>query len=338
MSIALHKKWAPKKSICNIFGFLYTIMRFILIIVFFMYDVIIIGAGSAWLPAGMYASRYKLSNIIIGELPGGALATSHCVENWPGVLSAPGWEIMDNFRLHAENAGSTILQDRVEEVSKIGEDHFSVNTMTGKTFEAKRIILATGNEYKKLWVPGEMDFYGQGVSYCATCDGNFYKWLEVAVVGGWNTAITEALYLAELCKHVHILIRGDRSRAEDIWIEKAEKRENITFHYNTRVAEVRGDMMWVKSLLLQNGESLMVEGVFVAIGSTPFTRIVDNLSPEKDSEECLIVDKRQETTVKWLYAAGDVTTNSNKFRQTIMSAAEGCLAANSVHEDILKLQ
>lgn len=118
-----------------------------------MYDVIIIGAGSAGLPAGMYASRYKLSNIIIGEMPGGALATSHCVENWPGVLSAPGGEIMANFRLHAENAGSTLIQDRVDEVSKIGEDHFSLRTMSGKTYESKRIILATGNEYKMLGVP-----------------------------------------------------------------------------------------------------------------------------------------------------------------------------------------
>lgn len=147
-----------------------------------MYDLIIIGAGSAGLPAGMYASRYKLSNIIIGEMPGGALATSHCVENYPGTLSAPGGEIMSKFRQHAETAGSEFLQDHVEEVSKVGEDHFSVRTMTGKTFEAKRIILATGNEYKMLGVSGEKEFYGQGVSYCATCDGNFYKDLTVAVV------------------------------------------------------------------------------------------------------------------------------------------------------------
>jgi thioredoxin reductase (NADPH) len=231
--------------------------------------------------------------------------------------------------------------------------------MTGKIIDGQRVILATGNEYRKLWIPGEMDFYGQGVSYCATCDGNFYKWLTVAVIWWGNTAITEALYLAELCKHVHILVRGERTRAEDIWVEKAKNRDNITFHYNTQAKEVQGDMMGVKGLLvsvsppskggspewnegqggnvLKDGEILPLDGVFVAIGSTPFTRIVDNLAPEKDTEGCLIVDKRQETTVKWLYAAGDVTTNSNKFRQTIMSAAEGCLAANSVHEDILKL-
>jgi thioredoxin reductase (NADPH) len=302
-----------------------------------MYDVIIIGAGSAGLPAGMYASRYKLSNLIIGEMPGGALATSHCVENWPGVLSAPGGEIMQSFRLHAENAGSTLIQDRVEEVSKLGEDHFSLRTMSGKTFEAKRIILATGNEYKMLGVPGEKEFYGQGVSYCATCDGNFYKGLTVAVVGAGNTAITEALYLAEICKEVHILVRSERIRAEDIWVEKAKAKNNIVIHYNTQAKEVMGSMMGVSGLKLQDDSVLPLDGVFVAIGSSPFTKIVDSLSPDKDTEGCLIVDKRQETSVKWLYAAGDVTTNSNKFRQTIMSAAEGCLAANSIHEDILRI-
>lgn len=301
------------------------------------YDLIIIGAGSAGLPAGMYASRYKISNAIIGELPGWALATSHCVENWPWVLSAPGAEIMDSFKKHAEVAWSTIIQDRVDIVSKIGEDSFEIKTSKGNTYIAKRVILATGNEYKKLGVTGEMNFYGQGVSYCATCDGNFYKNLDVAVVGGWNTAITEALYLADLCKHVHILVRGDRSRAEDIWVEKANARENITFHYNTQVTEVQGDIMWVQNILLNTGESLTVQWVFVAIGSTPFTRIVDTMNPDKDADGCLMVDKRQETSVKWLYAAWDVTTNSNKFRQTIMSAAEGCLAANSVHEDILRM-
>jgi thioredoxin reductase (NADPH) len=302
-----------------------------------MYDVIIIGAGSAGLPAGMYASRYKLNNIIIGEMPGGALATSHCVENWPGVLSAPGGEIMQSFRLHTENAGSTLIQDRVEEVSKLGEDHFSLRTMSGKTYESRRVILATGNEYKMLGVPGEKEFYGQGVSYCATCDGNFYKGLTVAVVGAGNTAITEALYLAEICKEVHILVRSERIRAEDIWVEKAKAKDNIVIHYNTQAKEVMGSMMGVSGLKLQDDSILPLDGVFVAIGSSPFTKIVDGLQADKDGEGCLIVDKRQETSVKGLYAAGDVTTNSNKFRQTIMSAAEGCLAANSIHEDILRI-
>lgn len=312
-----------------------------------LYDVIIIGAWSAGLPAGMYASRYKLSNLIIGEMMWGALATSHCVENYPWTLSAPWSEIMEQFRKHAEVAGSVFLQDRVEYVSKTDEDHFSLRTVRGDIYESKRIIIATGNEYRMLGVPGEKEFYWQGVSYCATCDGNFYKNLVVAVAWGGNTAITEALYLSEICAHIHVLVRSDRMRAEDIWVEKIRSKQNVTLHMNTRVTSIEGDMMGVTGLQIENTLSLgvttagsaflEVNGLFVAIGSLPFTRIVDDLDPEKDQEGCLIVDKRQETSVKWLYAAGDVTTNSNKFRQTIMSAAEGCLAANSVHEDILRI-
>lgn len=303
-----------------------------------VYDTIIIGAGSAWLPAGMYASRYKLSNLIIGELPGGALATSHCVENWPGVLSESGKTIMDDFAAHAIAAGSTILQERVETVAKNGEYEFSVTTTTGKEYQAKTIILATGNKYKKLGVPGEVEYIGQGVSYCATCDGNFFQNLKVAVVGGGNTAITEALYLAEICSEVHILIRTDKIRAEDIWVDKARKHSNIIFHYFTEVAEIQWGIMGMTGILCKDGSTLALDGIFIAVGNEPYTGLVDHLSPEKDAEWCLVVDKRQETTVKGLYAAGDVTTNSNKFRQTIMSAAEGCLAANSVHEDILRIE
>ena len=302
-----------------------------------VYDTIIIGAGSAWLPAGMYASRYKLSNIIIGELPGGALATSHCVENWPGVLSESGKTIMDAFAEHAIVAGSTILQERVERVAKDGEYAYTVTTSTGKVYQSRTVILATGNKYKKLGVPGEAELIGQGVSYCATCDGNFFQNLKVAVVGGGNTAITEALYLAEICSEVHILIRTDKIRAEDIWVDKARKHSNIIFHYFTEVAEIQWGMMGMTGILCKDGSTLALDGIFIAVGNEPFTGLVDHLSPEKDQEWCLVVDKRQETTVKWLYAAGDVTTNSNKFRQTIMSAAEGCLAANSVHEDILRM-
>lgn len=303
-----------------------------------MYDLIIIWTGSAGLPAGMYASRYKLSNLIIGELPGWALSTSHRVENYPGVISAPWAKIMEDFRKHAEISGSEIIQDRVEVVSKLGDNHFEIKTLSGKIFESKKVLLATGNTYKKLWVKWENEFYGQWVSYCATCDGSFYKDLKVGVVGAGNTAITEALYLAEIASEVHIFVRWTEIKAENMWTEMAKNTKNIFFHLNTEVNEIYGDLMGVKWVKLTNWENMELDGLFVAIGSTPITNIVDNLNPEKDQDNCIIVDKRQETSVKWLYAAWDVTTNSNKFRQTIMSAAEWCLAANSIHEDLLQLK
>lgn len=299
-----------------------------------MYDLIIIGAGSAGLPAGMYASRYKLKNCVIGAMPGGALATSHKVENYPGTLSASGREIMDRFTEHAVSSGTELIQDEVMGVTKDG-NIFTVKTASGKTLESKFVLLAIGNQYRHLGVPGEEQFLGAGVSYCATCDGMFFRNRTVALVGGGNTAITEALYLAEICKEVHILVRGKEFRAEDVWTHQLPKHPNIHIHFETSVASIEGGF-GVEKLVMTDGSELAVDGIFVAIGNQPNTAIVDSLAPEKDRAGYVVVDARQRTSVPGLYAAGDITTGSNKFQQTIMSAAEGCLAAHSIHEDILK--
>ncbi|RAL55827.1 hypothetical protein BLD25_03230 [Candidatus Gracilibacteria bacterium GN02-872] len=299
------------------------------------FDVIIIGAGSAGYPAGMYASRYEMKNLIIGAQPGGALATSHKVENYPGTISASGKQIMDNFREHAVASGSEILNEMVTEITK-QNNIFDVKTSSGKHFSAKYVILATGNNHKKLGCVGEKEFLGKGVSYCATCDGMFFKNREVIVVGGGNTALTESIYLSEICKKVYLIHRRNEFRAENTWIEQAKKRENIEFILNDEVEEIVGDKLGMTGVKLKSGKEVKSDGIFVAVGTSPNTSLVDGLNPQKDEEGCLIVDKRQETSVKGLYAAGDVTTNSNKFKQTIMSAAEGCLAANSVHEDKMR--
>lgn len=298
------------------------------------YDLVIIGTGSAGLPAGMYASRYKLKNCVIGAMPGGALATSHKVENYPGTLSASGKEIMDRFAEHAIASGSEIIQDEVTAVTKSGNG-FSVTTASGRAIETKRVLLAIGNKYRKLGVPGEERLLGSGVSYCATCDGMFFRNRSVALVGGGNTAITEALYLSEICKEVHILVRGNSFRAEDIWVNQIEKHPNITVHFETSVTSIEGEF-GVEKLILADGKELPVNGIFVAIGNQPNTAIVDALAPAKDAAGYVVVDAHQQTSVPGLYAAGDITTGSNKFQQTIMSAAEGCLAAHSIHEDLLK--
>jgi len=298
------------------------------------YDLIIIGTWSAGLPAGMYASRYKIKNLIIGGQPGGALATSHRVENWPGVISAPGKEIMDDFAAHAIESGSEILQELVTDLQKT-DTGFALKTTSGKELTSDYVVLATGNKYRHLWVTGEKEFLGKWVSYCATCDGMFFKDREVVIVGGWNTAMTEALYLAEICKKVTLVHRRDTFRSEDIWIDKAKETDNIEFVLNEEVDEIAGSM-FMEKVILKSGKEIPADGIFVAIGSDADTKLVDHLDPKKDDEGCLIVDARQETSIKGLYAAWDVTTNSNKFKQTIMSAAEGCLTANSIHEDILK--
>lgn len=300
-----------------------------------IYDIIIIWAGSAWYPAWMYASRYKMSNLIIWWQPGWALATSHKVENYPGTISASGKEIMDNFKEHAEKSGSEFLQEMVNEVKK-EYNLFLVKTASGKEFSSKYLILATWNNYKKLWVKWEKEYFWKWVSYCATCDWMFFKNREIVIVWGWNTALTESLYLSEICKKVYLVHRSENFKAENIWIEQAKKRENIEFVLNEEIEEVVWDAFWMTWVKLKSGKKLKAEWFFVAIWSSPNTSLVEHFNPEKDDEGCLVVDKRQETTIKWLYAAWDVTTNSNKFKQTIMSAAEWCLAADSIHEDKIK--
>lgn len=299
------------------------------------FDVIIIWAGSAWYPAGMYASRYEMKNLIIWAQPGGALATSHKVENYPGTISASWKQIMDNFREHAVASWSEILNEMVTEITK-QNDIFDVKTSSGKQFSSKYVILATGNNHKKLWCIWEKEFLWKWVSYCATCDGMFFKNREVIVVWWGNTALTESIYLSEICKKVYLIHRRNEFRAENTWIEQAKKRENIEFILNDEVEEIVWDKLWMTWVKLKSWKEVKSDWIFVAVWTSPNTSLVDGLNPQKDEEWCLIVDKRQETSVKWLYAAWDVTTNSNKFKQTIMSAAEWCLAANSVHEDKMR--
>lgn len=299
------------------------------------YDVIIIWAWSAWYPAWMYASRYKLKNIIIWAQPGWALATSHKVENYPGTISAPWREIMNNFKKQAEESGSKILFEVVKEINKDWET-FKVITNSWKTFNSKFIILATWNNYKKLWVEWEIKYFWKWVSYCATCDWMFFKWRDVIIVWWWNTAVTEALYLSEICNKVYLIHRRDTFRAETIWIEHVKQKNNIDLVLNEEVEEIVWDALWMTWVKLKSGNNLKADWIFIAVWNIPNTSLIEHFKPKKDDEWCLIVDKRQETSIKWIYAAWDVTTNSNKFKQTIMSAGEWCLAANSVHEDCMR--
>jgi len=199
-----------------------------------MYDLIIIWTWSAWYPAGMYASRYWLKNLIIGAQPGWALATSHKVENYPWTLSAPWKEIMDNFREHAEESWSEILNEMVEKLNK-HENHFHITTSSWKEFKAKYVIIATWNNYRKLWAKWEKEFLGKWVSYCATCDAAFFRNKEVAIVGGGDTALWEATFLAKFASKVYILHRRDKFRGAKILGDRVKAKENIEIPFPQRV-------------------------------------------------------------------------------------------------------
>jgi len=298
------------------------------------YDLIVIWSWSAWYPAWMYASRYKIKNLIIWAQDWWALATSHKVENYPWILSSSGADIMNNFKQHAINSGSDILFEMVTKLEK-KDEIFCITTSSWKEFTSKYVILATGNKYRHLWVKWEKKYLWKWVSYCATCDWMFFKWRDVVIVWGWNTALTEALYLADICNKVYIVHRRDTFRAEDIWVEKAKNTPNIEMVLSEEVEEITWKV-FVEEIILKSWKILKADWIFIAIWSDPNISLVEHLWLEMDDEKCLIVDSRQETSLKWLYAAWDVTTNSNKFKQTIMSAAEWCLAANSVHEDLIR--
>jgi thioredoxin reductase (NADPH) len=299
------------------------------------YPLIIIGTGSAGLPAGMYAGRYGIRNLIIGAQPGGALGTSHCVENYPGTISESGADIMKRFEEHAKVSGSQISYDTVTKIEELPWKIIQVTTARKEVYTCDFLIYATWNAYRHLDVPGEDRLLGAGVSYCATCDGNFFRWKDVIVVGGGDSSFTEALYLAQLCKSVKILVRKETARAEEIWVKKVQEQENMEIIYNTEVAEINGQFM-IESVTIKDGRVIPTQGIFIAIGSVPSVELIQNLGVEIDEEGCIKIDQHQKSTNERIYAAGDVTTGSAKFRQTIMSAAEWCLAAHSVHEAMLK--
>jgi len=299
------------------------------------YPLIIIGTGSAGLPAGMYASRYGIRNLIIWAQPGGALATSHCVENYPGTISESGGSIMKRFEEHAKISGSEITYDTVVKIEELSDKKLQITTARKDVYTCDFLIYATGNAYRHLGVPGEDRLIGSGVSYCATCDGNFFKWRDVIVVWGGDSSFTEALYLAQLCKTVTILVRKDRAKAEDVWVKKVSEQSNMSVLYSTEVAQINGEFT-IESVTTTDGRIIPTQGIFIAVGSIPSADLIKVLWVEVDEEWCVKIDNHQKSSHDRIYAAGDVTDGSGKFRQTIMSAAQGCLAAHAVHEAMLK--
>ncbi len=299
-----------------------------------MYDLAIIWAWSAWFPAGIYASRYKVKNIIIWELLWWALTQSHLVENYPWYRHISWRDLMNEFQAHAEESWSEILNDRVIEIKK-SWDLFRLLTSNRQEIEAKKILVAIWNKYRCLWIKEEKEFIWRWVSYCATCDWMFFKWRDVVVVWWGNTALTETLFLAEICNKVHIVHRRGEFRAENVLIESAKKHENIVFHLGKNVSKIEGGF-YIEDIILDDWSKIKADWLFVAIWNEPDTTLLNWLWVVLDEEWYIVVDKRQQTNIDWIYAAWDITTNSNKFKQTLISAAEGALAAASIHEDLLK--
>ncbi|MGA2193149.1 MAG: thioredoxin-disulfide reductase [Nitrospirota bacterium] len=291
-----------------------------------MYDLIIVGGGPGGLTAGIYAQRAHLNTVLLERMGvGGQICMSDVIENYPGFKSIGGVELMKKFEEQARELG---LQFKFSEVTGIRDlgDYKEVDTTEG-VLRSRTVIVSTGAKPKRLGVPGEADFIGRGVSFCATCDGFFFKDREVAVVGGGDAAIKEGLFLTKIAKKVHLVHRRDTLRAEKITQEKALAEPKLELHLNNIVTEIRGDVMGVQGVSLEapvtGGKSwLAVDGVFVFVGISPNTDFVD---VEKDDYGFIKTDRLLMTSMQGVFAVGDCRMTT--LRQVATAVGDGALAA-----------
>ena len=295
------------------------------------YDVIIIGAGPAGYTAGIYCSRARHDTVLIsGLLPGGQLMNTTDVENYPGFDEGiMGPDLMQIMRKQTERMGTKIIDDVVTSVD-FSRNPLKVSTAS-TNFEAKTIIVCTGATPRKIGIDGEQTFAGKGVSYCATCDGAFFRDQELAGVGGGDSCMEEATFLTKFASKVHIIHRRDEFRASKIMQERALNNEKITVHWNSTVLDIKGDQK-VQQVILKDtktGEETSVDmaGVFVAIGHEPNTELFkDQL--ELDENGYIVLNKNTQTSVDGVFSAGDV--HDHRYRQAVTAAGYGCMAAIDV--------
>ncbi len=294
------------------------------------YDLIVVGGGPAGLAAGIYAARGGLKTLILEKVfVGGQITQTAHIENYPGYLEGDGFALTDIFRKQAESFGCQI---KSEEVVKIEQN--LVET-TQNSYSCKSVVLAMGAKPALLDVPGEKKFVGKGVSYCATCDGAFFKDKIVAVIGGGDAAVEEALFLSKFASKVYIVHRRDKLRATKVIADRARKNEKIDFVWDCVVLEIEGGEK-VSALHLKNVKSdetkkVAVDGVFVYVGTKPQTDLVQNLV-QLDERGFIVTDRQQKTSVPAIYAAGDICQKS--LRQVITAAADGAVAAFNIEKDL----
>lgn len=298
-----------------------------------MYDTAVIGMGIAGYTAAVYAARYKLSVFLVGSEAGGLGNTAAEVGNWPGEIEITGPELMEKFKKHAEsfdNVESKIA--RVEKVEK-KEGFFSLQLDDGSAVDAKTIVFAMGSTKRHLGVPGEAEFSGKGVTYCATCDAFFYRNKVVAVIGGGDSAVEGAAIAAQVAKKVYLIHRRSDFRAEPYWVDKVKEKENVTFVLERNITKVLGDQRVTGIVLdqpFEGQEELAVDGVFIEIGADPATHLATSIGCAVDAKGYLAVDSALRTSVPGVFGAGDITNGSNYFAQFTTAAGEAATAANSV--------
>jgi thioredoxin reductase (NADPH) len=294
-----------------------------------IYDLIIIGGGPGGLSAGIYAMRAALKTVLIEmAAPGGQINNSDSVENWPGDEHIGGAELAMKFSRHAQSYGLEIVYQQVTDLVP-GLDYHTVKLANGNTLRAHAVVLAAGGSPRKLGVAGEEDYYGKGVSYCAVCDGFFFRDKTVVVVGGGDTAAEESLYLAKLAKKVYIVHRRDALRAGALLQQRVEAECDIEVLWNSVVTEIKANSEGVCAVDLKDTQTgkqreLATDGVFIFIGFEPNNSLVP-AGTKMNANGYVVTDEKCETNVPGIYVIGDL--REKYARQIVLSAADGCTAA-----------
>ncbi len=309
-----------------------------------MYDLVILGAGPGGLSAGLYAGRARLNTLIIekGGI-GGQIAATDSIENYPGSLVGDhesGVSLTARMKEQAQNFGCELKIGTAVDVD-FSSHPKTITLSDGEVIESKGVIIATGASPRKLNVPGEKEYTGKGVSYCATCDANFFEDFEVVVVGGGNSAIEEAIYLAKFARKVTILVRRDVLRCDAVVKEEADETENLEILYNTSIKEIQGDPFVNKLILIDNvtkeerellaDEDDGLMGVFVFVGTDPQSKIFEG-KVEMTENGNIVTDQLMRTNVPLVYAIGDV--RDTPLRQVVTAASDGAIAAVTIEKEL----
>ena len=298
------------------------------------YDVIIVGSGPAGLTAALYSGRQNLKTLVLEKsLIGGMGAMVPLMENYPGFELIAGKQLIDIMKDQALKHAEINDREEVEKI-EIHRDEYVVVHTTKTSYKARAVILATGSKHRELGVPGESEFLGRGVAYCATCDGPLFIDRKVLVVGGGNSALQQAVYLDSIGVLVALVHRRDKLRAEN-YLQDLLKDQEIPIIWNTRIKEIKGEVT-VQSVLLNNkvtGEQqdLPIDGVFIAVGEVPSNQLALDSGVKLDKYGNIVTDKAQRTNIPRIYAAGDITDGVN---QWVVACSQGAVAALSLFEDL----
>ena len=290
------------------------------------FDCIIIGAGVAGMTAALYLKRSGIDVAIFEkQYIGGQINKTYTIKNYPGFKEIDGPTFAMSISEQLKELEIPIIYEEVKEI--LNKDNIKVVKTTNKEYSSKVLVISTGKKERHLGLEGEDALIGHGISWCATCDGNFFKEMDVAVVGGGNTAMEDALYLSNICNKVYIINRSDNFRADSILFEHVKNKQNIEILTDSVVETLIKEENKLQGVLLNNDKKLVVKGLFIAIGSDPVVDFIKNLNLELDNNY-IIVDQNMKTSIEGIYACGDVIKKD--LYQIITAASDGAIAANSI--------